>query len=176
MNSEIQVRSAVLSDATWIAHVHIHSWLTSYRWIVDQNHLDNMKTDDYHIKKIEKWKEILARKNSYTYVAVVWWKIVWFVWWWKHRDEKLKVEWELYAIYILEEFKWKWIWWLLFKKMKVKLFSVWFQSFCLRALSENEQANWFYKYMWGDAVWKDVYIVWDKEHELAWWVFRIWWV
>ena len=159
--STIQIRKATIQDAEWIATVHVNSWLISYKWLVPQSHLDNMDTNEYRTKKIEKRKEIINCWSDILYVAVDGDQIVWFVWWWKQREDKLNVEWELYAIYLLEDHKW--IWWKLFKKLRNELSVLWYKSFCLWALSSNNQANWFYEYMWGKKEWEGVYKIWDVE-------------
>lgn len=171
--NNIQIRRATIQDAEWIATVHVNSWLTSYKWLIDQSHLDNIDTNEYRIKKIAKREEIINRWSDILYVTTDGEKIVWFVCGWKQREEKLDVEWELYAIYLLEDYKWMWIWWKLFKQLRNELSTLWYKSFWLRALSTNDQANWFYEYMWWQKEWKDIYKIWDSENDLSWWVFEI---
>ena len=41
MSVSIEIRAAQLNDAPSIAQVHIRSWKTAYRGIIDQDYLDN---------------------------------------------------------------------------------------------------------------------------------------
>jgi GNAT superfamily N-acetyltransferase len=41
----IQVRSAVAEDALGAARVHVRSWQSAYRGLIDQDHLDSLKPE-----------------------------------------------------------------------------------------------------------------------------------
>ena len=70
-----EIRKAVPSDAEGIAHVHVKSWQTSYRGIIEQSFLDNISYE----QRLKSRKEILKSKNTLQLVVTFEGKTVGFV-------------------------------------------------------------------------------------------------
>ena len=66
--ANVLIRAASISDAPAIAHVHVSSWLTTYRGIVPDGYLDSRDLQ----RSIARWQEILRddpAKGWFTIVA-----------------------------------------------------------------------------------------------------------
>jgi len=102
----ILIRPALLQDAPEIAAVHIAAWRSAYKGIVPQAYLNVLSYED----RKNMWTDILCRSNtaSMRFVAVDEHNsVIGFVAAGKPHDTELDFDAELYAIYLLPEYKGK---------------------------------------------------------------------
>lgn len=71
---EIQIRNATLEDAEAIAKVHVASWQTTYKGIMDEGFLNRLSVE----KRKELWMNNIPREGSIVLVAELDGKIVGF--------------------------------------------------------------------------------------------------
>lgn len=138
---DIIIRNATVSDARWIASIQVHSWKTTYTGIISEKYLDTLDINQGE----DKWSERI--KNWSTINIAESWELVWFIDYWKSR-EKTEYDWEIYALYILQEFQGKWIGRKLFLSAIDALIKKGYKSIYLWVLAENP-ARWFYEKMGG---------------------------
>ena len=92
------IRVAQLQDAAAISHVHVQSWLSTYRGIVPSQYLASLKEAD----RIPQWQEWLTR-DICAFVAEIDGSIVAFAAAGPIREPLASCDAELYSIYLLEE-------------------------------------------------------------------------
>jgi L-amino acid N-acyltransferase YncA len=100
----MKMRRANEHDALGIAKVHIKSWKETYKGIISQDYLDSLNVED----RLKLWEKGLSQKSnaSPVFVAVdAEEKIVGFASFGKERTGKFEADGELYAVYILQEYK-----------------------------------------------------------------------
>lgn len=98
--SDVEIRSASLSDAEGIARVHVQAWHKTYTGLLPQAELDRRTVPTL----TERWQRILAPDLGHgtTHVAVVDGEIVGFVNHGRPRDAVgAFADVELYALYLL---------------------------------------------------------------------------
>lgn len=101
--SEFLIRSAILEDAEAIADIHVRAWQESYQGIIDQNYLDAISFSERFAFR----KKILTHPKpaQINLVAVQNNKIVGFCDAGVAFDASEAYRGEIYAIYLLDEFK-----------------------------------------------------------------------
>ncbi|WP_389362417.1 GNAT family N-acetyltransferase [Cytobacillus spartinae] len=101
----MNVRKANRKDAKGIAHVHVQSWRETYKGIINQDYLDSLDED----KRYHMWKESLETNGDQPLFVAEndAGEIIGFASFGKERTKKFEIDGELYAIYILAEFKGK---------------------------------------------------------------------
>ncbi|RLQ91084.1 GNAT family N-acetyltransferase [Falsibacillus albus] len=87
-------------DARGIAEVHVKSWQQAYKGIVDEDYLKSMSVE----RRYTLWKKSLAQ-DHHVYVLKENSTVVGFAAFGKERTNSFGIDGELYAIYILEEYK-----------------------------------------------------------------------
>ncbi len=99
----ITIRTSTLSDANEVAEIHVKSWQQSYRSIIDEHYLENISFND----RLELRSKILQSNdsNQIHLVAVYDGKIIGFCDSGPASDNNANYRGEIYAIYLLEEFK-----------------------------------------------------------------------
>ncbi|MDR0269541.1 GNAT family N-acetyltransferase [Paenibacillus sp.] len=99
--SKRTIREAEIMDIQGLAHVHLNSWLTTYRGIVPDNYLDNLKLES----RIELWTRVLDPSNgSMTFVLESpSGEIAGFINGGASRKKGLDIEAEVYSLYLLKE-------------------------------------------------------------------------
>lgn len=97
---DIIIRKAERKDVKQMAVVHVDSWKTTYKGIVDDVYLSTLKYDD----REKLWHSALSTTN-YVWVAEVNHQIVGFISGGKERTGEYGYDGELYAIYILEKYQ-----------------------------------------------------------------------
>ena len=101
----ITIRTATPQDAKAIANVNIASWLSTYKGLIHDKMLDNMKPEDY----LAKWNNILRKTELTEQFGIVAAtdddKIVGYSFFGKNRNAKYSFDAELYAIYLLQDFQ-----------------------------------------------------------------------
>ncbi len=161
MNKTIIIRNATVSDAEWIASVQIRSWKETYHAIIPQKYLNSLEIN----KKKKVWSELLSKPWTMTLIAE-YWELVGFINYWVSR-EKTNYDWEVYSLYIREEYKWKWIWKELFLWARKDMVWRGFKSFYVWVLDKNP-SKWFYEKMGGRVIGeKDVEIGDTRVKEIA---------
>jgi len=97
------IRTSTLSDANEVAEIHVKSWQQSYRSIIDEHYLQNISCGD----RLELRNKILQSNdpNQIHLVAVYDGKIIGFCDAGSAFDSTANYRGEIYAIYLLEEFK-----------------------------------------------------------------------
>lgn len=94
----VSIRVAEVRDAAAIAHVHVQSWLTTYRGLVPEEYLASLN----EAERVPLWQEWLIRDIS-VFVAEIEGKIVGFASGGPIREPLAAYEAELYTIYLLEK-------------------------------------------------------------------------
>lgn len=92
------IRLAVVPDAEAIAHVHVQSWLTTYKGLVPDEYLASLN----EAERVPLWQEWLTRDIS-VFVAEHEGKIVGFAGGGPIREPLAAYDAELYAMYLLGE-------------------------------------------------------------------------
>ena len=173
------IRNAIESDAEGIAFVHVNSWRTSYAGIIDPSFLENISYD----KHLASWKEILQSKNSQELVILFEGKIVGFAGFGPVRlescidhpllkDKNANIG-EVYAIYLLEQHKGKGCGKALFNKCRFHLSQEGFESFVVRALTDNVRARSFYENEGGKLMREISIIIGDKSYPEVFYLFTV---
>lgn len=144
MQPEITIRAARPEDIDSLIDVNIRAWHTTYRGIVDDGTLDAMTSDSLQ----DKWERTLSTTHSedrFCFVAQSREDIVGYVVCGKNREAEVSFEWQLYAIYVLQEFQGKGIGKLLFDVAMMEMKRRGVNSFMLYVLEDNPQACRFYE-------------------------------
>jgi len=94
----VSIRLAEVRDAAAIAHVHVQSWLTTYRGLVPEQYLASLN----EAERVLLWQERLTRDLS-VFVAEIGSKMVGFAGGGSIREPLAAYDAELYTIYLLEE-------------------------------------------------------------------------
>lgn len=100
----MDIRLAMEKDVERIAKVHVKSWQQTYKGIISQDYLDSLKIED----KYELWKRVISTSSEESPVIVAensGGEIVGFASFGRERMQRFGVDGELYAIYLLEEYK-----------------------------------------------------------------------
>jgi GNAT superfamily N-acetyltransferase len=92
------IRMAELRDAAAIAHVHVQSWLTTYKGIVPQEYLASLN----EAERTSSWEDWLAR-DIIVAVAEIDGEIVGFAGGGPIREPLEPYDAELYTLYLLED-------------------------------------------------------------------------
>ncbi|HUX78722.1 MAG TPA: GNAT family N-acetyltransferase [Alphaproteobacteria bacterium] len=174
------IREATESDAEGIAAVHVNSWQTSYRGIIDQSFLDNISYED----RLALRREILQTKKVLHLVALFGDQIVGFAGAGPIRSESRVDQHplfknastcigEIYAIYLLEEHKGKGCGKALFSTSRNWLDRQGFESFVVRALTDNVRARRFYESQGGTLIGEMTIKIHDKDYQEVCYFFRI---
>jgi GNAT superfamily N-acetyltransferase len=142
----ILIRSALPSDASSIAFVHVQGWLETYSGIVPQSYLDNLSAEDRTVD----WQKRLEQRGGdfFTFVAIENTEIVGFVDGGIAEQKPHGISSELAAIYLLK------------KAQKKNLGRRLFETFCsaIKEAGQDDMSLWvlrknsaadFYKHMGG---------------------------
>ena len=141
------VRKAKVDDAYWICFVNVHTWYTTYKWLMPEFILKKrIKTID---EKAEKVRENIANGENYLVVEnTETSKIIWMSIYWPSRNEKYSQSGEIYALYILKDYQKLGIGKKLFLAWISELVNLWFNSMIINVLEWNNAINFYKKYGW----------------------------
>lgn len=143
------IREATWLDACDIAIVHVDTWMTTYRGIVNDKFLNELSYN----KGEKMWSKFIhdsTKNKKYIFVAEdVNDGIIGFATCGIERENDNKSIGELYAIYILKDYQNKGIGKLLFNSVKEKLEALNYSSMHIWVLEANHQACRFYEAMGG---------------------------
>jgi len=145
---EFDIRLAIPSDAEAIAIVHVQAWQETYKNIIDNNYLNNISFEE----KLVLRKKILSeqKENEIHLVALVGEKVVGFCDGGKARDVGNKGE--IYAIYLLDEYKRQGIGKALFNKIRSYFITHGLTPFIVWVLESNFTAREFYQKLGGTEI------------------------
>lgn len=158
------IRDADVGDAPGIARVHVESWRTTYRGIVPDAFLDGMSYGESE----SRWRERLGERDGRvsTFVAEVSERIVGFAVGGPRRSESLaEYDGELYALYLLDEFRGTGIGRGLFGVAAERLSSSEFSAMIAWVMAKNAGARRFYEVMGGKLVGKETFEIEGKSIE-----------
>ncbi|WP_282019458.1 GNAT family N-acetyltransferase [Planomicrobium okeanokoites] len=143
----MKIRKAKLADAKGVAHVHVDSWLATYRGIVPDTYLDQIS---YGVRE-ELWNDNLKAENNFVAESDEG-LIIGFADGGKERTGKYeKLQGELYSIYILPGYQGKGIGRSLMKRIVEHLKESGYNSMLVWVLEENPSRG-FYEKMGGKKV------------------------
>lgn len=97
----VVIREISAEDLRQVAYIHVDTWRSAYKGIVDQKVLNKLSYN----RSIENWKHCLTRLSQYFYVAEEDGAIVGFAVGGIQREEELLYDAEVYAMYIKPEFQ-----------------------------------------------------------------------
>lgn len=162
----MQIRIANEQDAEGIASVHVNSWKTTYRGIVDDVFLQKLSVAE----RVEGWRRKLANMPEDEQLLVIsdeHGKVYGFMSYGTEREQKISHEGELYAIYLLEEIQGQGWGKRLFARLKEFLQTRGYRSLSVWVLVGNK-AEQFYRYMGAQELKQKEIVIGGKRHaELA---------
>ena len=146
------VRKAKPDDAYGITYVNAHTRYTTYKWLIPEKLLQT-RIDSID-EKTEKVREFIENGKNYLVVENIETKeIVWMSIFWNSRNEDYPNSWEIYAIYILQEYQKLWLGKKLFFAWINELISLWYNDMIINVLDWNPTID-FYKKYWGTVIWE----------------------
>ena len=146
------VRKAKPNDAYGITYVNAHTRYTTYKWLIPEKLLQT-RIDSID-EKTEKVREFIERGNNYLIVENLDSnEIVWMSIYWPSRNEKYANSWEIYAIYILQEYQKLWLGKKLFFAWINELINLWYNDMIINVLEWNPTIDFYKKYGW-TIVWE----------------------
>jgi GNAT superfamily N-acetyltransferase len=150
MGTNWTIRKAVPDDAAGVAKVHVDSWRTTYKGIVQEEYLESLSYD----RSEERWRNRFA-KNPAEYAMFVAenevGQIIGFADGGPERSGDCDYNGELYAIYILQEYQRKGIGKRLFGHVVSHLASNNFHGLMVWVLNDNP-SRLFYESLGGQLV------------------------
>lgn len=146
------VRKATPDDAYWISYVNVHTWYTTYKWLMPDIILENrLKNLD---EKAIKTREIIENGGNYLVAENTETKeIVWMLIYWASRNEDYSNAWEIIAIYVLKQYQKLWIGKKIFLAWINELIKLWYKDMVIDVLKWNKTINFYKKYGW-KTVWE----------------------
>jgi ribosomal protein S18 acetylase RimI-like enzyme len=66
LHQEMLIRQATLADAHAIASIHVDSWRSTYRGLVSDDYVDNLRLED----RLARWEQLLSFQQSGTFAYV----------------------------------------------------------------------------------------------------------
>ncbi len=101
--ARLVIRPVVRNDAQRLAHVHVEAWRTAYRSILPGEFLDKLSKQD----RQEKWETILSKDapHEFNIAAEVDGQIVGFAGGGPERNNDPRFVGELYALYLLTQYR-----------------------------------------------------------------------
>lgn len=146
----MKIRVATSQDAEGIANVHVNSWKTTYKGIVDEAYLDALSAAD----RVERWRwkaENLRDDEELLVISDDNGMIYGFMTYGMERESKRPTEGELYAVYLLEEMQGQGWGKRLFARMKEFMRVRGFQTLRVWVLEGNSALH-FYQHMGGREI------------------------
>ena len=145
------IRKAVPDDAYWIVYVNVHTWYTTYKWLMPDAFLESrINAIDERTEKarelIKNWAHYLVVEDSETK------EIIWMLIFWASRDENYKNLWEINAIYVLDNYQKLGIGKKLFFEWIKELIKLGYNDMIINVLEWNKTID-FYKKFWWKVAW-----------------------
>lgn len=160
---KVFIRSASFDDAESIAYVHVKAWQESYKGIIEQNYLDNISFDE----RLKLRKNILEASvaDSIHLVAIYEGQVVGFCDAGPNFTKSNEFLGEVYAIYLLEEYKYLGIGTQLMQKASEHLIEKRLTPFIAWVLEENIIASGFYQKCGGLAFQEKIKTIGSREYK-----------
>ncbi|MGC4377725.1 GNAT family N-acetyltransferase [Fictibacillus sp. Mic-4] len=148
----MNIRKARVEDARPIAKVHVESWRTTYKGMMEDDVLKQLSVDE----REQKWKKIIMDlSEEFLYVAENdKGEVAGFASGGPSRSPEFAYDGELYAIYILQEYQQKGIGRKLISKIAEKLLENGYQSMIVWVLKDNQAAKQAYIKLGGKVIGK----------------------
>jgi GNAT superfamily N-acetyltransferase len=140
MRMNIAIRTATLSDAAAIAHVHVESWRTTYAKIIPDDYLKGLD----ETLRARLWNERLG-SGSLVFVAEWDGHVVGFADAGPNREAVGKCDAELYAIYLLKDAQKRGIGARLLRAVANALLERNFKSMAVWVLEQNRSRHFYEK-------------------------------
>jgi ribosomal protein S18 acetylase RimI-like enzyme len=138
----MNIRKAVLSDATGIAKVHVDSWRSTYKNIIPDSFLRNLSYE----KRTELWQRNITREGNYVFVAEnEHGEIVGFADCGKREYNPIENSGDLTSIYILEEYQGQGIGKQLLRELFQTFNELGYNKVFVEVLEDNK-TRYFYEY------------------------------
>jgi GNAT superfamily N-acetyltransferase len=134
------IRAAEVIDAAGISHVHVQSWLTTYRGLVPDAYLATLSKAE----RIPLWQDWLRRDIS-AFVAEVEGTIIGFVSGGPVREPLAGYDAELYTIYLLKEMQGRGVGTALLEKLAVAMLGKGHASMMVWVLEGNPAVRFYEK-------------------------------
>ncbi len=167
----INIREGQRVDIREIARVHVNSWKSSFRGLIDEDFLQKLSLE----KAIQSWEKIFAKKEvgHFIFVAEVFGKdLVGFISGGVPRDEELDYEREIYAIYVDPNWEGKGIGRKMLETVREAFQTGGVDSFYLWTLVGSKSRR-FYEACGGKWEHQKTEIIGGKRYELAGYVWKI---
>jgi GNAT superfamily N-acetyltransferase len=139
------VRAAVLDDAPAIARVHVASWRSTYRALLPRDFLDSLSEASYE----DRWRRIIKEGSVRAYVIEDDGQPVGFASGGHERAGEPGYSGELYAIYLLDDFKRRGYGRELVRAMVAGLREIGLEDMLVWVLRDNLPARQFYERLGG---------------------------
>ena len=133
----IKIRNALIEDAENLTDCLISCWSTAYRGIVPDDFIDNMINERGN--RIERWKNNITNPGECEHFCVIFDDNI-IGWLTIHKTDG-----EIWAIYLLAEFRGKGYGTFLMNFAIDKLRSIGHKAVCLWVFEDNEKARLFYE-------------------------------
>lgn len=141
-SADVLIRPAVVDDADGIASVKVLSWQQGYKGIVPDHELDAMSAS----KHVVRWREILNRSDSVTWIAVSREEVLAFASIGPCRDADMPPgSAELWALYVSPDHWRCGIGARLWSEMKITVIPPAAPIVSVLVLADNERARRFYE-------------------------------
>jgi ribosomal protein S18 acetylase RimI-like enzyme len=95
------IRAATIDDALQIARVHVASWRSTYRSLLDRDFLESLTEAHY----ADRWRRFIGEGSSRVYLVEQDGEIVGFASGGRERAGETGYGGELYAIYVLDDYQ-----------------------------------------------------------------------
>ena len=147
----MRIRDATLADAPAIARIHMDSWRSTYRGLVSDGFLDNLRFED----RLARWQQRLADEKMFTLVAGAEpGRIVGFAQGGPEGTGRTDYTGELWALHIAVPYQRSGLGRRLTSEVAKRLQSMGFDSMFVWVLSGNHPARRFYERLGGTYVTK----------------------
>jgi ribosomal protein S18 acetylase RimI-like enzyme len=156
----MRIREATPDDVAGIARVHVESWRTAYRGILPDSFLDGLTPES----REERWRERLTNPVLQQFTLVVedeLGRLVGFAFGGPERDGTPGYDGEVYAIYLLAEWRRQGIGRQLLGLSARHLMEQGFRTAMLWAMEANRRARSFYEVLGGQLVGRKMMIIAD---------------
>ncbi|MFG6116300.1 GNAT family N-acetyltransferase [Halobacillus sp. MO56] len=139
------VRKAVFEDAEQIAHVHVSSWKSTYKDLIDEKDMSNITVEN----RIALWEAVLKVPVNGQVALVVEndaGRVVGFVSGGKERTKHYGYDGEIYAIYLLDPYQRQGLGGLLLEAFGKEMKEAGYQSLLVWVLTHNPSSDFYRKH------------------------------
>ncbi|MCA1022606.1 GNAT family N-acetyltransferase [Halobacillus litoralis] len=140
-----QVREARFEDAATIADIHVKSWKSTYKDLIDERDISNTTLEH----RITLWETILRKPLNGQIAFVIEndeGQVVGFVSGGKERTKSYGYDGEIYAIYLLDEYQGKGYGRILLQTFVRGMAEAGYQSLLVWVLTRNPSSRFYIKY------------------------------